>query len=230
MKLLKRILDGLEHKSEIVTHIEFPENINFSDDFLHYIAQRLPKLIHLQLPCNIGTITTVGFSKAIRNWGEMKSLRMGSINLLDYSHIIHEIGSNCKNLEMLNIYTTDMEVGLRNGQTFVLDEYTSLQITKNLRSMKNLVFRHCILSKTGLKNIMSKCKCLETILIVRCRRASTIPNFECQQTEYVSKLMTKDFIEDNTTDWSLWLWNDKRINSTPSIFKYLWQFEEEACD
>ncbi|KAF5189084.1 hypothetical protein FRX31_021329 [Thalictrum thalictroides] len=224
MKLLKLILDGLQPQY-VVAGIFFPERLHLSDKHLYYVAQRLPNLQILSLPYTTNMITGVGFSSAIQYWKELRYLYIGTFKFPDYACVIQEIGINCKNLEVLKIYSTEMKLDVKDGNMFVLDERTSLELAANLRQVKTLWFQGCLLYKLGLENILNKCSSLETIFIHSCRQATKIPKYhrtlKCN-TSYDIEKCTKN---DNTIEWHTYATEQEVYNSSWPMLMDLWDSE-----
>ncbi|PIA48447.1 hypothetical protein AQUCO_01400796v1 [Aquilegia coerulea] len=224
MKLLKLILDGLQPQC-VVTEFFFPKRLHLSDNHLYYAAQRLANLQILSLPHPTNMITGVGFSRAIQHWKELRYLVIGTFKFPDYAHVIQEIGVNCKNLEFLKIHSMEMKLDVKDGNVFVLDERTSLELATHLCQVKIFWFHGSLLYIQGLETILNKCSSLEGIIISSCRHATRIPNFHRtlkNNTWYNIKKRTRN---DNTIEYCTHSTEQEVYNSSLSMLHDLWNHE-----
>ncbi|PIA55893.1 hypothetical protein AQUCO_00700308v1, partial [Aquilegia coerulea] len=139
--------------------------VHNSDKYLVYVAQRTPKLQKVSL--DMHGITGKGFSRSIRNWRQLEVIFMVSLSGCHCTHILQEIGINCGKLKMFNILSCTDPSRTR----FCLNEYNCQVIADNLCSLTTSGISNCYINKLGLLIIMSKCKQLVRLCLIRCIRA-----------------------------------------------------------
>ncbi|KAF5192922.1 hypothetical protein FRX31_017490 [Thalictrum thalictroides] len=218
MKLVKILLDELQRKREPVTRVLFPDHFYLSDDDLYYVVQRVPKILELYMPNTTNRITAVGFSRAIQNLRELTSLTVGPINFRLYRYHTRDRKSLQESSIFENVWN-GCELNVKDGNTFVLDKYTSLFIAQNLGKVKKLHFGGCLIHKAGLKNLFSKCKYLEYVLIMRCKHPIGNP----MKRRPGSYFITKRILEDNTMQWYTTGAPDCFYNSISSLLDDVWR-------
>ncbi|TXG48767.1 hypothetical protein EZV62_024642 [Acer yangbiense] len=121
MELLKSIMEdndvhgiNLTHWRLSIRKVSIPENIKISDKHLIYIAERTIGLEELDL-LGSSRVTGAGFTKAICNWKNVKSIRLGKVRPEYYSQIIQEIRKNCCMLKVLYLNKRNFRYNGENG-------------------------------------------------------------------------------------------------------------------
>ncbi|KAK4852084.1 hypothetical protein QYF36_021003 [Acer negundo] len=121
MELLKSIMEDndaygiyLARWRLSIRKVSIPENIKISDTHLIYISERTTGLEELDL-LGSSRITGAGFTKALCNWKNVKSIRLGKVRPEYYSQIIQEIRKNCSMLEELYLNKRSFRYNGENG-------------------------------------------------------------------------------------------------------------------
>ncbi|PIA27372.1 hypothetical protein AQUCO_07800006v1 [Aquilegia coerulea] len=165
---LKKVIDSIfKHNVDILerTHRQSYQlilpSIQLSDNGLFYIAERTPNLQFISL--NMSRITGKGFSRVILNWRELREMTMEPPSDSEYTHVIQEIGVNCRKLRSLSIVSeTDQ---------FFFDEHKCHVIAINLPNLEKITLANGYIYKIGLQTILINCKQLRSLMVGPCMRA-----------------------------------------------------------